>query len=95
MSRSAHSQKYYGPKGACNVPYAPSRAEEIADYLYLTMPSQELINGFMDIADINLPIGTIMDRCYINLRREVISWGEERQNEEWGKIQCNLEAKGE
>ena len=95
MSRSEHSQKHYGPTGACNAPYAPSRAEEITEYLYLLMPSQELLGAYMDIEDIDLPMGTILNRCYLNLRREVISWGEERQREEWDKIQCNLESKGE
>ena len=95
MSRTEHSKTHYGPEGACYAPYAPSRAEEVAEYLYLLMPAQELLEAYMDIEDINLPLGTILNRCYLNLRREVISWGEERQQEEWAKIQSEIESKGE
>ena len=67
------------------APYG-QRVEEIAEYLFYTMPLEEFVSAYVDVEDYHLPLASIKRRGYRNLRREVNSWSEEKQAAMWEDI---------
>jgi len=77
------------PKCYKGVPQSPkdTRAEDITEYLFLTMPQGELMTSFIDSCDYGQSYDYLMRMARRNLKRWVQSLPEERQAHMWLDMQ--------